>query len=222
MSFAARVRSLGFRTACLLLGLAASSCRREDPPRTSEADVERCLGGIARARTQPTRREGLEVFYTECASVYVEASCHGAFILASKVDYDRQLKLVSETCARAYCPLLSGASELEFCRANFQGSPGADERAWPPLHDAILAFDAKSAAPRLAQAMLRFYALLQSWPSPAIGAAPTTGDPSGSAPAASGSAPAASGSAPAASGSAPAASGSAPAASGSARPSAPN
>jgi hypothetical protein len=192
------LRSVVSVSVCLL----AFACKREQGP-VNMNEVERCERGIERAVLEPEVKNALKMYYRECAGIYTEPACKQAFTAAAELEPSQQMPKIMQDCKTAYCPLFQGRN-LEACQPNFEITPMSTVKAWPPLHDAILARDAKGFAPRISRSMLVFYSRVTQRMGQPAG---TPGSPlAGSAPPPSGSAPAASASAPAApSASAPAA-----------------
>jgi hypothetical protein len=135
--------------------LVPSACKRSDP-KVSTNEVERCEKGIETAVLQTDVRESLRTYYRECAGIYSEPACKKAFTIAADLEPAQQMSKVIQDCRGAYCPHFQGRG-LEACEPNFDMTPVSIVKAWPPLHDAILAADAKGYAPRLSRAMLVFY-----------------------------------------------------------------
>lgn len=176
-TFVGRISRLAVSTVFVVAAFGTTGCRKT-PPRIQIRDVERCEAGIDRALKQPTAEEGSRVYYEECSAIYAEPSCRAAFVHAASVPPEDRVQAVAEPCRKAYCPILEERSDLEACRAEFQPDKGNLERAWPPLHNAILKNDARGLAPRLTRMMLGFYTRAKAWPSPS--GAPS-GVPAGSA-----------------------------------------
>jgi len=140
------------------------SCRCDGPPRTELTALERCEHGIDTAIAQQTLNAGMRIYYTECAGIHAEPACRKAFHAAASAPVDRALVVASDGCRKAYCPILESAS-LEICKKDFQATPETLLKAWPPLHQAIIAHDMKSMAPRVTVFLLRFYVRSkQPWP----------------------------------------------------------
>lgn len=157
----------------ILVSTLAAACHRSEAARVQIADVDRCERGIERAETQPTLREAMRVYYTECSIVYVEPGCRKAFLAAANAEPSARLPSIADGCKKAYCPLF-GERHLELCQAGNQPTAEVVARGWPDLHDAILSYDAKGYAPHLSKLMLRFYVRTEAW---------QAADPTGPAPA---------------------------------------
>lgn len=149
----------------LLLTGTAVSCRK-NPPRVEASDIERCESGIELALKQTTAAERDHIYYGACAGVYAEPSCREAFRNAASLPDDQRLVAIGDPCRKAYCPLLEERGELAACGGSFVASDESLKRAWPPLHDAILKYDARGYAPRLSRVLLGFYTRALTWPSP--------------------------------------------------------
>jgi hypothetical protein len=164
---------------CLLLG----ACKREDS-KVDITQIERCERGIERAVLQPEVRDALKTYYSECAGVYAEPACKQAFSAAAQLEPAQQMPKVVQGCRTAYCPMFQDRG-YEICQPGLQIKSDDISKLWPPLHDAILAREAKGYAPRLTRAMLVFYSrVLQrtggvlpgSEPSPTAAAASDAGE----------------------------------------------
>lgn len=116
----------------------------------------RCLGGIDRALTLPTRRDVLRAYFEECASVYFESVCREAFEKAATSEPAQQLSIVTLGCRDAYCRWIPGVGP-EACSPDFVPMASVLERAWPELNSAMINLDAKGHAQELSVAMARLY-----------------------------------------------------------------
>jgi hypothetical protein len=123
----------------------------------------RCMQGIDRALTLPTRRDALRAYYEECASVYFESACRRAFENAATSEPARQLSIVTLACRDAYCRWIPGVGP-KACSSEFVPTASAIDQAWPELNSAMLHLDAKGHARELSAAMERLYADLPSRP----------------------------------------------------------
>jgi len=123
----------------------------------------RCIRGIDRALTLPTRRDVLHAYYEECASVYLESACREAFKKAATSEPARQLSIVTLGCRDAYCRWIPGAGPAA-CGPEFVPTASALDRTWPELNWAMIKLDAKGHAQELSAATARLYGALSSLP----------------------------------------------------------
>lgn len=129
----------------------------------ADAAATRCVRGIDRALTLPTRREALRAYYDECASVYFESGCREAFETAAMSDPARQLAIVTLACRDAYCRWIPGVGP-KACSPEFVPTASALDQDWPELNAAMLHLDAKGRAQELSTAAERLYGSLASRP----------------------------------------------------------
>jgi hypothetical protein len=186
--------------------LVFSACKGEEdrsPSAIAPPGATRCVQGIQRAVKASTEKEVSAIYYDECAEMFSQPACRDAYRAAAQAPANLQLSGIAQACRKAYCPSYSAFS-FDICRDDFNATPEALAKTWPPLFDAILAREAGPAQPQVTSSMLVLYARLKqleaSAPPPETPSAPSgvpappssasAGAPAGSAaPSAAGSAP---------------------------------
>jgi hypothetical protein len=123
----------------------------------SAASVDKCEQGLKRAGAETDLAVAMRLYHEECADLYVQPGCRQAFLTAASAPQTEQVTLVADGCRRAYCPVLPSASGLEICKPGFGVTLESAQRAWPPLQEAILAYDGKGLAPRVTRFTVAFY-----------------------------------------------------------------
>jgi hypothetical protein len=187
----------GLALSALLVGAMSAGCRKEKPPQSRQ--VTDCLTSIDHALEATTMADVTKAYYGGCAEVFTQPACKDAWKAAATAPTDKQLGMIATACRKTYCPDLEAYS-LAICRDDFEATPDALERDWPPLFAAMLSRETPSSVPDMQSPLFTLYVKMKTVETAekAMAAQPLVKDGGAPVPSATGVAPAASSAASAA------------------------
>lgn len=112
--------------------------------------LHKCEDGTQRALRERTREAALQVFYGECADLFVELPCRNALVHASRLHEADQLPAIIDGCREAYCPI---GKDVEACRPNFVLDRARAPIVWHELSSVILTYEAGAYLPQVQEVL---------------------------------------------------------------------
>jgi hypothetical protein len=141
--------------------LLAPACHRDPPPRMRLKNIHKCEDGSKRALQEKTREAAMQVFYENCADLFVELPCRNAVARAARLREADQLRGIVEECRKAYCPV---GKNVEACRPDFVMTKERLPTAWHELSGAIIEYDAAAYLQQVQEVLYWFFSGLANVP----------------------------------------------------------